>query len=420
MRSFSRVIVVLVSLLSAALAGKPGDRWRSRNLEIVNEVARLVQENYYDPQLKGIAWKSALQQARDRINNAENEGQMAAAIVGLLARLEDSHTYYLRPYRLEPVILGFRAKMFGDQARIYDIMPGGPAEQAGLKLGDRILGIQDFAVNRNIFDMEFRYFAFVDPVADLKLTVSRSGDPPKTYIVHGKQPATSSKDFVKLYEDYNRKEDKEEENIKAKLDADGVAYLRFPSFSISPSAANSMVGSVRGAKALVLDLRDNGGGYETTMKEMAGRFVAEPGLMVTGFSRRKREEIMVKPHDPLPIPLVVLIDSHSASASEVFARFMQLKKRAVVIGDRSAGKVHRANMFFGVGGIVYMIPFGVAITVSRAVMPDGVELEDHGVVPDQMCIPSEDDLRSGKDPCLEKAKALARDALMGAAVNSGK
>src|SRR6185503_16199121 len=136
-------------------------------------------------------------------------------------------------------------------------------------------------------------------------------------------------------------------------------YLRFPSFSISPSKASSMLDGAEKAPALVLDLRENGGGYETTMKEMAGHFVAEPTVLVVAHSRRKQKEVVAKPKNrKLSSPLVVLIDSHSASAAEVFARTMQLKKRAIVLGDRSAGKVHRANMFWGVGGAVYMIPFG--------------------------------------------------------------
>jgi C-terminal processing protease CtpA/Prc len=87
-----------------------------------------------------------------------------------------------------------------------------------------------------------------------------------------------------------------------------------------------------------------------------------------------------------------------------------MRKRATIIGDVTAGKVNRSQVFGGIGGAIYMISFGVSITVSRAVMPDGLELEGRGVTPDLKCLPTEDDLRSSKDPCLDRALELARDA----------
>src|SRR5262249_6472858 len=153
--------------------------------------------------------------------------------------------------------------------------------------------------------------------------------------------------------------------------------------SVTTSKASRMLNDAKAARALVLDLRDDGGGREETMKDMAGHFLSEPTLMLTAISRDKQEEVVAKPKDPnFTVPLFVLIDSHSATASEVFARVLQLKKRAMIIGDVSAGKVNRAMGFGGIGGMVYMIPFGVVITVSKGVMADGSELENNGVTPD--------------------------------------
>jgi C-terminal processing protease CtpA/Prc len=102
------------------------------------------------------------------------------------------------------------------------------------------------------------------------------------------------------------------------------------------------------------------------------------------------------------------VDSHSGSAAEIVARVLQMQNRATVVGDLTAGKVNRAEMFGGRGGSIYSIPFGVAITVSRAVLPDGSELEGRGVRPDEMCVPTDEDLRLARDPCLDKALSLAR------------
>jgi C-terminal processing protease CtpA/Prc len=88
-----------------------------------------------------------------------------------------------------------------------------------------------------------------------------------------------------------------------------------------------------------------------------------------------------------------------------------MKRRATVVGDVTAGRVNRAQMFGGYGGSVYSIPYGVAITVSRFVMEDGQELEGRGVIPDVNCVPSEQDLRDDRDPCLAVALTLARQSV---------
>jgi carboxyl-terminal processing protease len=143
---------------------------------------------------------------------------------------------------------------------------------------------------------------------------------------------------------------------------------------------------------------------------MVGHFVSHPTVLCRAISRDKTDEVIAKPKSPnLTAPLFILVDSHSASAAEILARVLQLQNRATVVGDLTAGKVNRASMFGGRGGSIYTIPFGVAITISRAVLPDGTELEGRGVVPSERCVPTEEDIRQGRDTCLDKALSLARN-----------
>jgi len=380
-------------------------------MEVLNETADIVKQNYYDPALKDLDWKAGVEAARERIRRADTEGEMAAAISGLLLRLNDSHTFFLRPYRLQPVIFGFDAKAFRDEVRIYELMPGGPAEEAGLQLGDRIIAVEDFVANRKLIDKEMRYYQYLDPRLSMRIKVSRNGGAPVDYVIKGKQPATSSKEFVKLYQKYQKDDYKQYEDVVLKRGDGGVEYIRFPSFIVSPSRTDSILKKAEDAKALILDLREDWGGREDTMKEMAGHFLPESTKLLTAVSLNKSENITVKPKTPnLSAPLFVLIDSHSASASEVVARILQLNKRATIIGDLSAGKVNRSEFFGGEGGAIYRIPFGVSVTISKVVMPDGSELEEKGVVPDVQCVPSEQDLLLAHDSCLQKAIELARQS----------
>jgi C-terminal processing protease CtpA/Prc len=104
--------------------------------------------------------------------------------------------------------------------------------------------------------------------------------------------------------------------------------------------------------------------------------------------------------------LVVLIDSRSASASELFARVVQLEKRGTVIGDRSAGAVMRARRFSYQAGTDKVIFYGASITDADLIMADGKSLEKVGVTPDELLLPTPADMATKRDPVLSRAAAL--------------
>jgi carboxyl-terminal processing protease len=109
--------------------------------------------------------------------------------------------------------------------------------------------------------------------------------------------------------------------------------------------------------------------------------------------------------------IVVLIDSGSASASEVTARVMQIEKRGTVVGDRSAGAVMTSRFFthtlgqdlYGIGSVAF---FGTSITVADLRLADGRSLEKVGVTPDETVLPTGADLAAGRDPALARAITL--------------
>jgi carboxyl-terminal processing protease len=101
--------------------------------------------------------------------------------------------------------------------------------------------------------------------------------------------------------------------------------------------------------------------------------------------------------------LAVLIDSESASAAELFARVMQLEKRGLVFGDKSAGRVMAAQQYMHQAGMDRVIVYGALVTTAEIRMADGQNLEQNGVVPDQEITLTANDLVSGRDPVLAAA-----------------
>jgi C-terminal processing protease CtpA/Prc len=104
--------------------------------------------------------------------------------------------------------------------------------------------------------------------------------------------------------------------------------------------------------------------------------------------------------------LVVLIDGESASAAEIFAHAVQLQKRGVVIGDRSAGSVMEGKLYHMRVGIMREMPCAIGVTNADVIMSDGARLERVGVVPDKLVLPTPEDMRVSHDPVLAHAASL--------------
>jgi len=124
--------------------------------------------------------------------------------------------------------------------------------------------------------------------------------------------------------------------------------------------------------------------------------------------KEKKPEMSKAMHNHFTGKLVVIINSNSASAAEIFARIVQLEKRGVVIGDRSSGSVMEARHYneqMGSGDGTYIF-YGVSVTESDLIMSDGKSLEHVGVVPDEIVLPSANDLGAGRDPVLSHAAEL--------------
>jgi carboxyl-terminal processing protease len=170
-----------------------------------------------------------------------------------------------------------------------------------------------------------------------------------------------------------------------------------------------MLGEARKHRALVLDLRQNSGGALENLIFVLGSLFDHDVTIGTEVRRKTKKQIVAKSggHSAFTGQLIILIDSRSASASEVVARVVQLEHRGIVVGDRSSGSVMTAQYFPQWTGAGLGIPYGVEVSVADLVMTDGTNLEHVGVTPDEIILPSGLDLASGSDPILAHAADLA-------------
>lgn len=405
----ARVLFILLLASGIACYSDSRKSEHKRGERILNLVARDVQNNYYDKSLRGLDWTALTEQARQRIRNANEFGEINGAISALVYQLHDSHTVFVPPIRKIKAEYGFKAKPFGNSILVYDVDKNGPAAKAGLEVGDQVVGVNHLnAVRESFFDM-MRYLTVLDPREELDVEVTQQGSV-RLVKIPAKITAQPPQYFFSCLE--TGVDTSTQHAIYESRDyGDGIAYLRLHTFAVPPTKIVEITKPLKKAKVLILDLRGNAGGLLQTLLGLTGQFVGKSFEMAQAVSRGKTETIRVDPNSPrITCPLFILLDSSSASASEMFARSMQIQKRGTVIGDRSSGSVNSARFFWEPPGPPKDVEFGTEITVAQVIMGDGQILEGRGVTPDESCVPSWADLREGKDPCLDRALTLAHAA----------
>ncbi len=127
---------------------------------------------------------------------------------------------------------------------------------------------------------------------------------------------------------------------------DELMILKFPSFFFTAGEIDSIIGKARKHKALIIDLRGNGGGAVDTLQFLLGGLFDKEVKIGDRVGRDDHKPVVTKPgKSRFDGKLVVLVDSRSASASELFARVVQIEKRGTVLGDLSSGSVMEAKHY---------------------------------------------------------------------------
>jgi C-terminal processing protease CtpA/Prc len=184
---------------------------------------------------------------------------------------------------------------------------------------------------------------------------------------------------------------------------DELLIIKLPVFYLPADAVERLIGKARKHKALILDLRDNRGGSEETLQYLLGGIVDHEIKIGDKIMRSGQSPLTAKPlNKTFAGKIAVLVNSRSASAAEIFSRVVQIEKRGALLGDRTSGRVMEARYYpyrlFGDA-----VFYGVSITEADLIMTDGKSLEHVGVTPDEIRIPTAQDLAQGRDPVLAYA-----------------
>ncbi len=343
------------------------------------------------------AWRLIEQEHVGR-DDFDVEKMIYGAIAGMINSLDDPYTVFLDPGESEKFLEDVKGSFGGvgmeigireDQLQVIRSLEGTPAQRAGLDLGDKIIKVDgEKTAGMTVED-----------------AVSLIRGPKGTEVV------------LTIY----REEWQEERDIRitrAKIDVpslrlemkeDNIAYLQIYHFSerasseFNQAAVNILSGP---AEKIILDLRNNPGGYLEVTEEIAGWFLKRGEVVVIeDFSGRKDQDkrLALGNSKLYNYPVVVLINEFSASGSEILAGALRDNRGALLIGEKSFGKGSVQQLKELRGGS------SLKITVSNWLTPKGDLITSKGLEPDVNVEMTIEDYREGRDHQLDRAIEIIKE-----------
>jgi carboxyl-terminal processing protease len=384
---------------------------RSKAKEMLRTVRSDIKEYYFDKKYKGLDLDARFKVAEKKLETASTMNYALADIAGAVGALEDSHTFFIPPPRPYKHSYGWEMQPVGDSDCFVTVVrPGSDAEKKGLKPGDQVLSVNGYsAIREDMWKIKF-VFDILRPQPGLRLVVHSPNGTTRQLDAMASMRATERLRDLLDYRSFaeERADHKRIHHPRSVEYGKDAIIWKLPDFVFETDEAKKMLDQIRSHNALVLDLRSNpGGSMEFLAHFLGGMFDHE--VKIADRIRRngvKAESTKSRGDKTFSGKLVVLVDSESASASEIFARVVQLEKRGVVLGDLSAGSVMESRLYPHSIGAMAITFYSSSITEANLMMSDGKSLEHVGVVPDTRILPTPGDLAAGRDPALAYAAGL--------------
>lgn len=404
-------LTLLATVLTAAAARGPIPQGasrveRERGLQMLADVRKDIEKHYYDATYRGIDLTAHFAKAEPHIRQAANVNEIIAVINDAVDALGDSHTYLIPPGRNVTVDYGWTMMAIGDRAFIASVSPRSDAARQGVARGDELLQLNAAVPTRQNVHALNHLYRLVRLQKQQHLRLRTPDGAERELDVSSTLTPRRFIDFDALV----RELEADVQSLQHRVQAIGsdVLVWQMPAFFGDDREIGRIMNKARACKALVLDLRGNGGGLEDVLLSLTRELFDRDVHVSTDISRKGTERRVAKGRKgAFAGQLVVLVDSRSASAAEMLARIVQLERRGTVIGDRTAGMVMGSLAFGHAAGGDSPYFYGVSVTVVDVRMSDGNSLEGVGVTPDAIVLPKAADLARHRDPALATAVRLA-------------
>lgn len=322
---------------------------------------------------------------------------MRGAIEGMLEALGDKHTSYMSPEEFEQANeslvgeyegIGAWVDITGDYVEVVSPMKGSPAAGAGLLPKDKIIGIDGEDMTGIPGDLVLQ--RILGPAGtDVTLTILRGDESFEVTITRANITVPTA---------------------EAEMLEDNIAYIALLNYGENTTEqlrAELKTLLDQNPDGLIFDLRNNGGGYLNTAIQVVSEFIGEGVVMYEEYG-----DGQIFTYNAIPgglateIPLVVLVNEGTASASEITAGAIQDYQRAPLVGVTTYGK----------GSVQSWIALsdnagGVRVTIARWLTPEKRQIAEQGLTPEYVVEMTEEDYAAGRDPQLEKAIEVLKEII---------
>jgi C-terminal processing protease CtpA/Prc len=411
----ARYWMLLACVPVVARAQDVGNFDRERGRIMLRQVRKEIEGSYYDSTLKGVDLAGRATALEARIQQATSIAEILASIAQLALELNDSHTFFVPPQQTVRVNYGWEMFMVGESCFVARVEPKSDAARQGVTAGDLVLTVNGYAPTReNLWKLLYLYHVLRPQSALHVVLQSPTGLRRELDLAADVRESKRILDLTGHNDEdiasIIREAQNAERDMRSLLiERADVLVWKLPTFGVDDGTIREAVKRARDHRALILDLRGDAGGPERALLALVGRLSREPVAIGTLHERRRTMPLAAKGAGPDAFTgqLVVLVDSRSASASEVLARALQLSGRGTVLGDRTAGAVMRGRYHSLSLGTQTAVFYGVNVTEADLAMGDGGRLEGVGVRPDSVILPSAADLAADRDPVLAHAFGLA-------------
>jgi carboxyl-terminal processing protease len=352
----------------------------------LEEAIRLIQADYVD-------------------GNVDPTKLSHGTVSGLISSLGDPFSAYYDPDQYKKLQDSYQGRYSGigiylnfgsGYPTITGTVPGSPAAKAGLQSGDQIVKVGDKDIKGITGDQATALIQGPDGTK-VTLTISRAGSSTFDVTLERAEIVVPS--------------------VRSMTIADHVLYMRIYSFGASTSQdfVTQLKTGLPGAKGVVLDLRENPGGFISAADDVISDFVSTGETFELHGRNGSVDRHNVNGTAAAPsIPVVVLVDANSASASEIVAGSLQVHKRAELVG----------TVTFGKGSVQQDFPLSdggdIHLTIKRWFLPDGTTIDHKGLQPDvKVTIPAQTDEFDVTQPGLGYAKDTQLNAALGVLAAGG-
>jgi C-terminal peptidase prc len=403
-----RFVLIFFSLIlfSVNLTAQDLNYERVLHQNILKNIKSDIKEKYYDEKFHGVDIEENFKKTSELISKAASSQEMTDMIARFCLLFNDSHLYFLPPPKTVTVDYEWELLPINDKVFVVDLKDDSDAYRKGVRVGDQIYMIEGYILNRQEFSMLRRHFEVLRPQSKLNILLIKPNG--NKYKLDIEAKIIKNSVFKPTRRDLNLEYQKHHEETTRRAFYDkipGLSIVKMPSFNLTPIQINKMIDRVEKNESLILDLRGNRGGFLISLEQLINNFFDRDVNVGKVVERGKTSNYIIKPtlKKPYNGKLVVLINSDSSSAAEIFARVVQLEKRGTVIGDQSAGAVKQSIVYNHTYGLDSLIPYGISVTIADLIMKDGQRLEKIGVAPDEKFFPSALDLVNKRNPVLSRA-----------------